>query len=102
MDDTVVWSPEALLDVDEIASYIARDSTFYAQAVVTKILDSARKISDFPFAARVVPELGNEHVRELFVYSYRLIYRIHDYEVLIVAVIHGKRLLEAVEDIATE
>ena len=35
--------------------------------------------------------------RECFVYSYRLIYRVENDHVLIVAVIHGKRLLESVE-----
>jgi toxin ParE1/3/4 len=98
VDYTVSWSPEALSDVDDIANHIARDSTFYAQSVVTRIVESARKIADFPFAARIVPELGDEHIRERFVYSYRLIYRIHENQVLIVAVIHGKRLLEATDD----
>ena len=98
MDYTVNWSPEALADVDDIASHIARDSAFDAQGVVTKIIDSARKITDFPFAGRIVPEPGDENIRERFVYSYRLIYRIHEHQVLMVAVIHGKRLLEAIDD----
>ena len=33
-DQVVIWSPEALEDVDDIAGYIARDSVFYAAAVV--------------------------------------------------------------------
>ena len=41
MDYTVSWSLEALADVDDIASYIARDSAFYAQGVFTKIIESA-------------------------------------------------------------
>ncbi len=76
MDDTVNWSPEALADVDDIATYIARDSAFYAQGVVTKIIQSARNLTNLPLAGRIVPELGDEHIRERFVYSYRLIYRI--------------------------
>jgi addiction module RelE/StbE family toxin len=97
VDYTVSWSPEALADVDDIASYITRDSTFYAQGVVTKIIDCARKLADFPLAGRIVPELGDENVRERFVYSYRIIYRIQQHEVLIVAVVHGKRLLESID-----
>jgi len=45
-----------------------------------------------------VPKFGDEHIRERFVYSYRLIYRIREHQVLVVAVIHGKRLLEAIDD----
>jgi addiction module RelE/StbE family toxin len=95
---SVVWSPEVLNDVDDIASYIARDSVFYAAAVVQKILDTSRELKDFPQIGRIVPELSDEAIRERFVYSYRLIYQIHDEEILIVAIVHGKRLLDSLGD----
>jgi plasmid stabilization system protein ParE len=41
-----------------------------------------------------VPEFDDENVRELVGYSYRIIYRLQPDEVLIVAVIHGKRVLQ--------
>ena len=44
---------------------------------------------------RMVPEWGHENVRERIVYSYRLIYRLDERQVVILAVIHGARLLEA-------
>lgn len=94
----VVWSPEAVEDLDSIAEYIARDSAFYARAVVAKILDSSRMLADFPRAGRVVPEVADETLRERFVYSYRIIYRVRADRVLVVAVIHGKRLLESAGD----
>ena len=34
------------------------------------------------------------NIREIFIYSYRLIYKIHENTVLFVAVVHAKRLLE--------
>lgn len=51
----VVWSPEALEDVEAIADYIARDSVFYAGAVVEKMLSSAAGLKWFPESGRVVP-----------------------------------------------
>jgi len=45
-----------------------------------------------------MPELGDENIRERFVYSYRLVYRIDAEEILVVAVIHGKRLIENVSE----
>ena len=92
----IVWSPEALEDVESIAAYISRDSEFYARAVVSKILQIARGFGEFPRAGRIVPELEDEAIRERFVYSYRLIYRIEQQSVLVVAVVHGRRLLESV------
>ncbi|MEJ2426101.1 MAG: type II toxin-antitoxin system RelE/ParE family toxin [Candidatus Thiodiazotropha sp.] len=44
------------------------------------------------------PELGQQNIRERFVYSYRVIYEIQPEALHILAVIHGKRLLESVED----
>ncbi len=98
MAHEVVWSPEALDDVDDIAAYIARDSAIYAEAVVDRILDTTRRLAEFPLAGRVVPERGDPQFREQFVYSYRLICRVDDDQVLIVAVIHGKRLLGAINE----
>lgn len=93
-DQVVAWSPEALEDVDDIAGYIARDSVFYAAAVVEKPLAVASGLSLFPHSGRIVPELNQPDIRERFVYSYRLIYRIEPERILVAAVIHGKRLLD--------
>ncbi|WP_163557272.1 type II toxin-antitoxin system RelE/ParE family toxin [Halomonas sp. NO4] len=90
----VEWSPEALEDLELIAEYIERDSPFYASAVVSKLVDTARGLPDLPEMGRVVPELGVVFLRECFVYSYRLIYRVDPERILVLAVIHGKRLLE--------
>ena len=76
---------------------IERDSSFYAKSVVLKILEVSRNIKEFPLIGRAVPELGDENIRERFIYSYRLVYQINnEQKILIVAVIHGKRLLENV------
>jgi toxin ParE1/3/4 len=93
MDRKLVWSPEALEDLESIAAYIQKNSEFYARAIVTKILDAAKIIGNFPHAGRMVPELNDETIRERFIYSYRLVYKVEEQRVLIVAVIHGKRLL---------
>jgi len=98
MDLEVEWSPEATEDLESIAGYIARDSEFYARAVVTEILAISRNIPEFPVIGRIVPEISDEHIRERLVYSYRLVYRIESRRILVVAVIHGKRLLENVQE----
>ena len=98
MDFKVAWSPEAIEDLELIAEYIGRDSEFYARAVTTKIVEMTRSIGGLPWIGRVVPELGDEKTRERFIYSYRVVYRVEDERVLIVAVIHGKRLIENIAD----
>jgi toxin ParE1/3/4 len=93
MAHRVVWSTRALADVDAIASYIAVDSSSYASTVVRKILSATRSLADFPLAGRIVPEFDDESFREVFAYSYRIIYRVEQDAVTVVAVIHGKRML---------
>ena len=47
---------------------------------------------------RIVPELKDDAVRERFVYSYRVVYEVRLTQIDIVALIHGRRLLESIED----
>ncbi len=55
---------------------------------------TAVSISTFPKIGRIVPESNNGNIRERFVYSYRVIYEIRNSHIEILAIIHGKRLLE--------
>jgi toxin ParE1/3/4 len=87
----VSWSARALRDVEAIADYIALDSPAYAKAVVKRIVNVTRTLSSFPNSGRTVPEFQDPQIREIFAYSYRVIYRLDKEDVLVVAVIHGKR-----------
>lgn len=98
MDIEVEWSPEASEILKSIAEYMAGDSEFYARAVVSKILEASRNIRDFPLVGRIVAETGDEKIRERFIYSYRLVYRIEEKRILVLAVIHGKRLFDSISE----
>lgn len=88
------WSEEALEDIESIATYIEKDSPAYAKSVVSKFFEKAEILKEFTELGRKVPEINDVNVREILVYSYRLIYNIDSNKVLLVAVVHGKRLLE--------
>jgi len=88
------WSEEALEDIESIATYIEKDSPIYAKSVVSKFFEKAELLQEFSEIGRMVPELNDEAIREIFVYSYRLIYKVEETRVLLVAVVHGKRLLD--------
>lgn len=94
----LIWSLEALDDIDAIAGYISRDSPYHAQGVVDAILALEDAILAHPKAGRIVPELEDAQVRERFIYSYRVLYEIREQHIEVLAVIHGKRLLESMED----
>ncbi len=98
MDIKVKWSPEAVEDVESIAQYISRDSQFYAQSTVSKIIDFSRSVARFPKMGRMVPEFKDKKIRERLVYSYRLVYKIERSQILIIAVIHGKQLFDSISE----
>ena len=98
MEYQVIWSPEVAEDIDSIVEYISQDSLFYAQSIVLKILETSRSIKKFPLIGRIVPEIGNENIREIFIYSYRLVYQLKNETIFIVAIIHGKRLLKDIRE----
>ncbi len=89
----VSWSPRALRDLEAIAAYIASDSPAYARAVVKRIVSLTRTLSNFPNSGRMVPEFQDPGIREVIAYSYRIMYTVGMDEVLVVAVVHGKRNL---------
>jgi len=93
MDYRLIWSPEAVDDIEAIGKYIARDSNHYAASVVQKIFETPQSLLNFPEQGRIVPELGDESIREIFVFQYRIIYKLMNYNICILTVIHGKREL---------
>lgn len=87
----VIWSDEALTDLETLTSYISKDSTFYAVAMLDEIITASRNLSNLSERGRIVPEFEDPHIREIFVRKYRLIYKIKNTEVLIVTLVHGAR-----------
>ncbi len=90
----VIWSYEATEDLDALAEYIARDSSFYAAAFTQQILDVSRSLNEFSERGHIVPELGDSNIRELIIREYRLIYSIEQSCVVILALVHGARDLK--------
>jgi toxin ParE1/3/4 len=87
----VKWSRPARMDLKQIHDYIAEDSRYYAKKVVQTIVEKTEELMVFPEIGRIVLEIDDPNIRELFVYSYRLIYEITPNGIEILAVIHGRR-----------
>ena len=94
MDYELIWSPQAIEDIQAIAEYIGRDSTIYAETTVEQVFQAPEKLMQFPKLGRIVPEKNDESVREIFVFQYRVIYEIVESEIHILTVVHGKRIIE--------
>lgn len=66
--------------------------------MVEALFDLGDAIGEQPMVGRIVPELGNAHVRERFLYSHRVLYEIGEERIEVLAVIHGRRLLESIAE----
>jgi len=88
---TVAWTPGARAALDEVLEYIAQDSFEGAQKVLHATIDLTASLETLSERGRVVPEIDDPSVREVFVYSYRLIYEVRASEVRIIAFLHGAR-----------
>jgi len=87
----IIWAESALISLLEAADYIAKDSPSYASALTIQVEKTAESLSDFSERGRLVPEFRDPNIRELFVASYRLIYRTSKTVVTVIAFIHGAR-----------
>jgi len=54
--------------------YLRHYSDKYAETFADKIFERVEILERFPRSGRVVPELGNENIRELIHKSYRIVY----------------------------
>ena len=88
----VIWSPQALLDLQSIRDYIAHDSPRYADLVVHRLVAAVERLEAFPQSGRVVPERNDEGIREVIVRPYRIVYRLRPGLAEIVTVFRASRL----------
>jgi toxin ParE1/3/4 len=96
----VRWSYTSKLDLLQINNYIAKDSIYYAKKVVNDIINKTEDIAVFPNMGSKVEEIEEKGLRQIVIYSYRVIYRIVEDDINILAIVHCKRNLtnDMIED----
>lgn len=93
----VRWSLPAKEDLRRIHDYISIDSKFYAKKISQDIVEKTETLNDFPKCGRVVPEIGDPNIREIIIYSYRLVYEINSTVIEVLGIIHGKQDFSSAE-----
>ena len=94
----VKWTAHAKSQIRHIHDYIAQDSPLYAQRVSEELIKKTIGLDALPRKGRKVPELNEDAIRELGLYSYRILYEIKSDDLIeVLAVIHKRRHLEAEE-----
>ena len=89
----VEWSEHAVAELLSIRDYLNGTSPAYAQLVAEKIIRRTEQLVDQPLIGAEVPEYEDETLREVFERPYRIMYRVAEQRILVVAIIHASRQL---------
>jgi len=89
----LIWTEPALLDLDEIAEYIALDDPLAAAQYVQRVFDRVERLEAHPKSGKRPPELQRSPYREVIVPPCRVFYRIEGDAVYVLYVMRSERLL---------
>lgn len=93
----IIWSPQALRDIQAIRAYIAKDSPRVAELVVGRIVKAVERLKAFPESGRKVPERNDPEIREVIESPYRIVYRMRGGVVEIATVFRASRLFPGLQ-----
>lgn len=71
----IVWSEPALLDLDDLAEYIALSNPAAARALVQKVMEKIERLELFPKSGKIPHEIAKLGYREVVVPPCRIFYR---------------------------
>lgn len=82
--------------MDEIWTFIARDSIDEANRFIDKLESQLRRLRRLPQRCPLIPEndLLDKQYRHLIYGNYRTVFRVSGRTVYVVRIIHGARLLD--------
>jgi len=94
MAHKIIWSPEALRDLEGVFAYIARDSEAIGARVIEKLLEAVDRLAIYPESGPRIREWKKSPYRHSVVRPHRIIYRIEGDAVFIIAIVHGAQDLK--------
>ena len=87
MAGKIIWSLQAREDLRDVVTFIAAESFGF------RLMSKVDRLANFPLLGRVVPEEGDENIREIILRPYRIVYQVlaGQNAVAIVRIWHGAR-----------
>lgn len=95
----VLWSEPAIHDFENILDYIANDNKLIAKNILERVEKRTSELEEMPQRGSNVSELDEFNLynyKQLIEYPWRIIYRIDDDLVYILAIIDGRRKLDEI------
>ena len=70
---------------------LIKDSPERASLFVARLIDAAEQMAEFPYSGRTVPEVRKEEYRETKYGAYRIMYKVEEHGIILLAVVHSAR-----------
>ena len=92
------WSKRAERDLIRIGEFIERDNVVAAAEWVHALRDRADAAAQMPRSGREVPEFGDPDTREVFLGTYRIVYKVVRGGIEVLAVFEGSMRMPRLDD----
>jgi toxin ParE1/3/4 len=89
----ITWAEPALIDLDEIAEYIALSNPYAASNVVSEVFSKVERLEQFPKSGKPSLEIPELNYREVVIPPCRVFYRLEKAFVYIVHACRDERSL---------
>ncbi|MDZ7778670.1 MAG: type II toxin-antitoxin system RelE/ParE family toxin [Gemmatimonadota bacterium] len=89
----IVWSPTARRKAQQAVDFIEKDRPLVSVQWLEGLAERVELLRDLPDQGRIVPEWGDETVREIFYEPYRVIYEVSPEQVEILTLSHVRQEL---------
>ena len=96
---SVLWTVGAREDLRQLIVFVGGDSETYAAIIAGRIMAAVDRLESYPRIGRIVPEYQDASIREMLVGNYRIVYRMRQEVIGVIAIVHGGReMLRVVGD----
>lgn len=70
----IVWSELGIDDLNNIANFHSQYSAHYTSVLIKKLFNKPKVLAEMPELSRVVPERGEDSIREFIEGNFRIVY----------------------------
>lgn len=96
----IIWTPRARADLKAIYEHIAKDAPLNAKTVTQALVNKTQQSLQHALIGKKVAEVDDDNLREISLFSWRILYYIQHDKVYVLTLVHKRRNLQA-QDIPT-
>lgn len=93
----IIWTPRARADLKAIYEHIAKDAPLNAKTVTQGLVQKTQAALQIPLIGKKVAEVADDNLREISVYSWRILYHTQHDKIYVTTLVHKRRNLQAQE-----